>query len=208
MDALIVVDIQNDFLPGGALAVKEGDRVIPVINKLLDLPFDFKIASQDWHPSDHGSFASVHKKMPGEMVLLNGLEQILWPDHCVQGSYGSDFPKALHSGKFDIIFHKGDDKNIDSYSTFFDNGHLKSTGLDEFLKSKKVTKVYITGLTTDYCVKYSVFDARKLGYEIFVVEDGCRGVNLNPEDSRKALEEIGKFAKIVRSENIEKGSPS
>ena len=202
MDALIVVDIQNDFLPGGALAVKEGDRVIPIINKLLEFPFDLKIASQDWHPADHGSFASVHKKKPGDRILLNGLEQILWPDHCIQDTYGSDFPKTLHTDKFDRIFHKGADKNIDSYSTFFDNGHLKSTGLDEYLKNEKVTKLYLVGLATDYCVKYSVFDASKLGYEVIVIEDGCRGVNLNPDDSKKALQEIGKLAKIVQSEDI------
>lgn len=202
MDALIVVDIQNDFLPGGALAVKEGDKVVPVVNKLLNLPFDFKIASKDWHPADHGSFASTHKKKPGERIFLNGLEQILWPEHCVQGTHGADFPKEIDGNKFDTIFHKGVDRNIDSYSTFFDNGHLKSTGLDDYLKSKKVTKVYLVGLTTDYCVKYSVIDASNLGYEVYMVEDGCRGVNLKPTDSQEALKEISKYAKIIRSDQI------
>jgi nicotinamidase/pyrazinamidase len=205
MDALIVVDIQNDFLPGGALAVKEGDKVIPVINRLLDMPFDFKLASQDWHPPHHGSFATTYKKQPGERVKLNGLEQILWPDHCVRGTYGSEFPKSLYSDKFDEIFHKGVDKNIDSYSTFFDNGHQKSTGLDDYLKSNEVTKIYIAGLATDYCVKYSVLDASKLNYEIYVVEDGCRGVNLKPNDSQEALKEIAKYAKIIRSDQIHLG---
>jgi nicotinamidase/pyrazinamidase len=202
MDALIIVDIQNDFLPGGALAVKEGEKVVPVISKLLDLPFNLKIASKDWHPPDHGSFASTHKKKPGDKVILNGLEQILWPDHCIQGTFGSDFPKEIDRDKFDKIFYKGIEKNIDSYSTFFDNGHLKSTGLDDFLKSKNVTKLYVAGLATDYCVKYSILDASKLGYEIYVVEDGCRGVNLKPTDSQEALDEIRKYAKVIQSDQI------
>lgn len=202
MDALLIVDIQNDFLPDGALAVKGGDKIIPVINKLLELPFDHKVASKDWHPADHGSFALTHGRKPGEVIRLNGLEQILWPVHCVQGTKGADFPMSIDPKKFEKIFQKGVDKNIDSYSAFFDNGHLKSTGLDEYLKSKKVTKLYIAGLVTEFCVKYSVLDACKLGYEVYVIEDACRGVNLKPNDSKIALEEISKHATIVRSDTL------
>jgi nicotinamidase/pyrazinamidase len=202
MDALILVDIQNDFLPGGALAVKGGDKILPIINKLLKLPFDLIIASKDWHPPDHGSFASTHNKEPGEVISLNGLQQILWPVHCVQGTSGAEFPKNIDYKEFHKVFHKGEDRNIDSYSTFFDNGHLKSTGLDEFLKSKHVTKLYIAGLATDYCVKSSVIDASKLGYEIYVIQDACQGVNLKPEDSKLAFEEISQYATLIQSDDV------
>lgn len=188
MKALLVVDIQNDFLPGGALGVKEGDKVIPLINTLVKQDFDVIVASKDWHPKHHGSFASTHGKKPGEHTKLKGLDQILWPDHCVQGSRGAEFSPELDMTKFDKVFLKGTDNDIDSYSAFFDNGHLKSTGLGDYLKGKGVTDVYIAGLTTDYCVHFSVLDAAKLGFKAHVVLDACRAVNLKKGDQESAVE--------------------
>lgn len=206
MDALIIVDLQNDFLPNGALAVKDGLEIIPVINRLLQGPFDLKVATKDWHPSDHGSFASVHGKLPGEHVVLQGIDQILWPAHCVQGTQGADFSPALEESLIQKVIYKGTDKNIDSYSTFFDNEHLKSTGLGEFLEERKIRNVYVAGLATDYCVKYSVLDALRLGYNVYVIADACKGVNLMSEDSKIAFEEMRSAgAHIVNSADVLKG---
>lgn len=188
--ALIIVDVQNDFLPGGALAVKNGDSILPVISDLLDKPFEVKVASKDWHPEKHGSFATTHHKQPGERILLHGIEQILWPEHCVQNTPGAEFAPGWSSEKIEKVFFKGVDEQVDSYSTFFDNEQKRSTGLHDYLKSKKIDAVYIAGLITDYCVKYSALDARKLGYQTYVVLDGCRAGNLNPGDEEKALEEM------------------
>lgn len=202
--ALILVDLQNDFLPGGSLAVEHGDEVIPVINKVLEKhPFDVIVATKDWHPKDHDSFASVHKKKPGERIDLDGIEQILWPVHCVQETPGAEFSPHLHTEKIEKVFFKGTDKKIDSYSTFFDNGHRKKTGLEEYLRKRHVEDIYIAGLATDYCVKYSVLDALELGFNTFVIEDACRGVNLHKDDAKKALEfmrEAG--AQIVNSKDL------
>lgn len=203
MRALIVVDVQNDFLPGGALGVKNGDEVIPVINQLLKKDFDVVVASKDWHPADHVSFAKSHNKQPGEVVNISGIQQILWPTHCVQDTFGAEFGSGLDTSKLDREFHKGTDKWIDSYSTFFDNLHQKSTGLENYLRKKNVRDIYLAGLTTEYCVKNSTLDALKLGFNVFVVEDGCRGVNLNPNDSKNALEEMKKAgAKIIQSKDV------
>ncbi|MBN1817044.1 MAG: bifunctional nicotinamidase/pyrazinamidase, partial [Sedimentisphaerales bacterium] len=152
MRALLVVDIQNDFAPGGALAVPDGDQVVPVANRLVkSKEYDLIVATQDWHPSDHMSFASQHLgKKPGDIIELDGLEQILWPDHCIQHSYGARFVKRLESDHIHRIFHKGTDRWIDSYSGFFDNGHRKSTGLAEYLREHSVDQVHIIGLATDY----------------------------------------------------------
>lgn len=203
MKALIIVDLQNDFLPGGALAVKEGDAIIPTIDKLLHCPFDLKVATKDWHPVDHGSFAPVHGKNPGEHVTLRGIDQILWPVHCVQGTPGADFANGWDDRQVQKIIYKGTEKDIDSYSTFFDNGHLRATGLFDLLKERHIDDVYVAGLATDYCVKYSVLDAIKLGFNVFVIEDACRGVNLEPDDSRKALDDMRAVgAHIVNSKDI------
>lgn len=205
MKALILVDLQNDFMPGGSLEVKEGFDILPVVNKLLNYNFDVIVATKDWHPKDHGSFASNHHKHPGERVSLEGLEQILWPDHCIQGSRGAEFASGWDSHKIHKVIYKGTDKNVDSYSTFFDNGHRKSTGLFDYLKEHNIKDIFIAGLATDYCVKYSVLDATKLGFNIYVVEDGCRGVNLEAEDSKKALDEMRKVgAKIIKSKDLRK----
>lgn len=187
MNAFILVDLQNDFLPGGSLPVNNGHAIIPLVNQLLDRSFDIKLATKDWHPNDHGSFAIHHGKQPGEKTMLAGIEQILWPVHCVQDSFGSKFPPELRSENINKIFFKGTDKQIDSYSAFFDNQHLKSTGLGEFLKQKNVKKVFIAGLATDYCVLYTVLDARKLGFDTYVISDACKGIDLHPEDSQNAF---------------------
>lgn len=203
-NALLLVDIQNDFLPGGSLAVKDGNEILPVINNLLKLPFDTIVATKDWHPANHGSFAVNHSgKEIGDQVMLNGLEQILWPVHCVQETSGSEFHPSWNSHLVHKVIYKGTDPKIDSYSTFFDNGHFKSTGLEQYFKEKKVDTVYIAGLATDYCVKFSVLDALKVGLKVYVIVDACRGVNLHPTDSEKAIEEMQKAgARIIHSEDL------
>lgn len=206
--ALILVDIQNDFLPGGALAVSNGDEIIPIINRLLECPFDYVIATKDWHPIDHGSFAENHDKEPGDHVKLAGVDQILWPTHCVQDTDGAEFAPGWNTSKVDCVFYKGTDKNIDSYSTFFDNGRRKSTGLDKSLKELGIKHIVLAGLATDYCVKYSVLDAIQLGFDTFVVTEGCRGVNLKKNDSENAIrfmKEAG--ANLVTIEEVEKTLP-
>lgn len=201
--ALIVVDIQNDFLTGGALAVKDGDQVIPIINQLLHGGFEVKVATKDWHPKDHGSFAITHGKQPGEIIQLEGIPQILWPTHCVQESYGAEFSPKLDVEQIESVFYKGTEKNIDSYSTFFDTELKKSTGLTDYLKDKNIKNVYIVGLATDYCVKYSVLDACQLGFNTYVIADACRGVNLQHGDANQALKEMAKAgAHIVYSEDL------
>lgn len=203
MHALIVVDIQNDFLPGGSLAVNRGNEVIPTINRLVKMPFSTIVATKDWHPANHISFASRHGKHPGEHIEVNGTDQILWPDHCVQGTTGSCFAPELATDKFTRIFYKGSDKEIDSYSTFF-NKQSSPTGLDAYLKEKGIKRVYLAGLTTEYCVKYSALDAINLDYEVFVIEDACKGVNLNPEDEKNALAEMQREGvQLIKSNEIE-----
>ena len=195
--ALILVDLQNDFVPGGALAVPEGDRVVPVANELAG-KFDLVVATQDWHPADHGSFADNH---PGrgvyEVVDLNGLPQVLWPVHCVQGTRGAELVAGLDASKIDKVFQKGTDPAIDSYSGFFDNGHRKATGLGDYLKAKGVKDVYVCGLATDYCVKFTALDARQLGFNAYLVEDASRGVNVKPGDVERAVAEMRAAGVIV-----------
>lgn len=190
MRALILVDLQYDFMPGGALAVPDGDSVVAVANRLMP-HFDIVVASQDWHPANHGSFASQHAgKKPGDVIELDGLEQILWPDHCVQNSEGANLHRDLNGSGIDRIFQKGTDPRIDSYSTFFDNAHRKDTGLGDYLKQRGATELFLMGLATDYCVKFSALDARKLGFETKVIEDGCRGIDLRAGDVARAFAEM------------------
>lgn len=189
-DALILVDIQNDFLPGGALAVPDGDEVIPVANLLIPR-FEHVFATQDWHPADHGSFASQHEgRSRGEMIELSGLQQVLWPDHCVQGSAGAEFAAELELPASAIIVPKGTDRTVDSYSGFFDNGRRSATELNAALKGRGVSRVFVLGVATDYCVRFTALDAKQLGLETVLVEDGCRGVNLKPGDVDRALQEM------------------
>ena len=190
MNALIVVDVQVDFLPGGALAVPNGHEVVAVANRLMP-KFDLVVATQDWHPADHGSFASQHPgKSPGDAIDLNGLDQILWPDHCVEGTPGAQFATGLERERIGKVFRKGTDREIDSYSGFFDNGHRKATGLGDYLKRMGAREVYILGLATDYCVKFTALDACGLAFTTHLVEDGCRGVELSPGDCAAAVEEM------------------
>jgi nicotinamidase/pyrazinamidase len=190
MKALILVDIQNDFLPGGALAVPHGDKVIAIANKLQPL-FPLVVATQDWHPPNHGSFAASHPgKNVFEQIELNGLPQTLWPVHCVQNTKGAELAAALNRDRIARVFPKGTDASIDSYSGLFDNGHRKSTGLGEWLKAQSVTEVYVCGLATDYCVKFTALDAVQFGFKTFLIEDASRGVNLQPDDVSKAIAEM------------------
>ncbi len=190
MKALLLVDIQNDFLPGGALGVPDGDRILPLANRLQGR-FELVVASQDWHPADHGSFATNHPgKRPGEIIELDGLQQILWPVHCVQDTPGAAFAPGLDTRRFARVFHKGTDPTTDSYSALFDNGHRNATGLGDFLKARGVTDLFMAGLATDYCVKYTALDAVPLGFRVHVIADACRGVNLQPGDVDRALAEM------------------
>ena len=190
MKALILVDLQNDFCPGGALAVPEGDEVIAVVNRLLSC-FDLIVATQDWHPADHGSFAVMHAgKKPGDVIDLGGLEQVLWPVHCVEDTPGAALHAELNAGAIERTFRKGTDPAIDSYSGFFDNGHQKATGLGDYLKERAVDDLYVCGLATDYCVKFTALDAVRLEFRTQLIEDACRGVDLQPGDVRRAIEQM------------------
>lgn len=188
--ALLLIDLQYDFCPGGALAVARGDETIPIAN-LLSAKFDTVVATQDWHPPTHKSFAVNHPgKQPYELIDLDGLPQVLWPAHCVQGTPGCGLHAALDLTRLTKVFHKGTDPSIDSYSGFFDNGHRKATGLGDWLKGRGVDDVVVMGLATDYCVKFTSLDARKLGMRVAVVADGCRGVELKPGDCERAFAEM------------------
>ena len=190
MRTLLLIDLQRDFCPGGALAVPEGNAVVPIVNALM-MRFEHVVATQDWHPANHSSFAANHLwRKPGQVIEINGLEQVLWPIHCVQESFGASFHPDVHTEGIDRTFVKGTDPMIDSYSGFFDNGHRKDTGLGTYLKAQGTTAVYIAGLATDYCVKYSALDAVQLGFDTFVVQDACRGVNLEAGDDARAFEEM------------------
>ena len=190
MKALILVDLQNDFLHGGALPVPDGDQVIPVANRVQKV-FPLVVATQDWHPANHGSFAASHPgRKPGEVVQLAGFPQILWPVHCVQGTRGAAFAPGLETERFAKVFSKGASPEIDSYSGFFDNGHRRATGLGDYLRDRGVDTVYVMGLATDYCVKFTALDARTLGLETHLISDGCRGVNLQPGEVDRAIAEM------------------
>jgi nicotinamidase/pyrazinamidase len=203
MKALIIVDLQNDFLPGGALPVPHGDEVIRLANELQQ-HFELILATQDWHPPDHGSFAANHPgKKPGDRIMLDGIEQILWPVHCVQNTYGAKFAPSFDTSRVAHVFHKGIDPLIDSYSTFFDNAHRRETGLADYLKKRAINEIYLMGLALDYCVKYSTLDARQLGLNTHVILDGCRGINLEPGDIDRALDEMKRAgATIVNSADL------
>lgn len=192
MHALLLIDIQNDFLPGGALAVSHGDEVVPVANRLSASDrFARVVLTQDWHPADHQSFAAHHAgRSPGEVVDLHGLAQVLWPVHCVQHTPGADFAPGLDLARVAHIAQKGMDPIVDSYSGFFDNGRRHATGLEAYLRGQGITRVTVMGLATDYCVKWTALDAASLGFATEVVVDGCRGVGLAPGDIPAALEAL------------------
>jgi nicotinamidase/pyrazinamidase len=197
MKALIIVDLQNDFLPGGALPVPHGDEVIPLANE-LQRKFELVLATKDWHPPDHGSFAANHPgKKPGDRIILDGIEQILWPVHCVQNTHGAEFAPALDTSRIAHVFHKGVERNIDSYSTFFDNARRRHTGLADYLNKRSIKDIYLMGLALDYCVKYSVMDARHLGLNTHVILDGCRGIELEPGDIHRARDEMKRAGAVL-----------
>ncbi len=190
MRALIIVDVQNDFCEGGSLAVAGGSLVVPVINAILPA-FDVVVATQDWHPGNHGSFAANHVgARVGEVGTLGELPQVMWPVHCVQNTRGAEFFPGLDVSGLDATIQKGTDPNVDAYSGFFDNGRLHATGLADFLQSRGIGQVFVCGLATDYCVKWTALDALSLGFETFVIADATRGVNLSPPDSENALLEV------------------
>ncbi|HEX5168075.1 MAG TPA: bifunctional nicotinamidase/pyrazinamidase [Cyclobacteriaceae bacterium] len=178
MRALIVVDIQNDFTAGGSLAVPGGEEIIPLTNELQGY-FDLVVATQDWHPKDHQSFASNHPgRKPFDVLKLNDIHQVLWPDHCVQGTHGAAFHDKLNMEHVAAIFRKGMNPEIDSYSGFFDNGHLQNTGLAGYLRDRKVEEVFVCGLAGDYCVYYTAIDALKEGFETYFISDVTRPIDL------------------------------
>lgn len=195
--ALILVDLQNDFLPGGALGVPGGDEVIPLANRLMD-DFEIIVATQDWHPPDHGSFAANH---PGRQVFenidLHGLPQTLWPVHCVQGTPGAEFAPELDAGRITRVFRKGTRAEVDSYSGLFDNGRRHSTGLAEWLCGQGITRVTVCGIATDYCVKFTALDAVAEGFDVTLHLPACRGVDLQAGDIAAAVETMrGKGVRI------------
>lgn len=190
MQALIVVDLQNDFMDDGALPVAGAYELIPVANAMMER-FPIVVATQDWHPADHGSFASNHPgKSVFEHILLDGLPQVLWPTHCVEDGRGADFVESLQTERFTRVFRKGTDPSIDSYSGFWDNGHRRSTGLGEWLRDQGVTGVFVLGVATDFCVKFTALDAAREGFSTVLVVDGCAGVNQSPGDVDVALGEM------------------
>lgn len=178
-DALIVIDVQNDFCPGGLLAVADGDAIIPRINALMG-NFAVRVLTQDWHPADHSSFAANHLGAAEySMVDMPYGPQVLWPVHCVQGSVGAQFHPGLHNDPADLVIRKGFRSAIDSYSAFFENDHTTPTGLDGYLRARSVTAVTLVGLATDFCVAYSALDAARLAYSVTVLEGACRAIDLN-----------------------------
>jgi nicotinamidase/pyrazinamidase len=203
MRALVLVDLQYDFLPGGALAVPRGDEVVAVAQALKP-KFDIVIATQDWHPRDHASFAPNHPgKQVGEVIELEGLPQVLWPAHCVQGTRGAEIHEMLDKKRITAVFRKGIDPTIDSYSGFYDNGYRKATGLGDWVRDRKIKKLFVMGLATDYCVKFTVLDARQLGLDVVLVEDGCRGVNLAAGDDARAIAAMREAgASVVHSDDV------
>jgi nicotinamidase/pyrazinamidase len=201
MRTLILIDIQNDFMPGGALPVPEGDAIIPVINRIQN-NFDLIVASQDWHVKNHISFASSHSnKKPFDRIMLNGKEQILWPDHCIQGTFGAQLHAELDTKPIQAIIRKATDPNIDSYSVFNDNAHQKSTGLFGYCRDKMVSEVYFCGLATDFCVYFSIKDAVKEGYHCWLIEDASRPMDeANFRNKKGELLHLG--VKIIKSDSL------
>ncbi len=177
MKALIIVDVQYDFLPGGSLEVAKGDEILPIINS-IQKDYDLVVATQDWHPQDHLSFASKHEgKLPFEVIDLDGLEQVLWPDHCVQESYGSQISEDLDSSRIEAIFRKGMDPRIDSYSGFYDNGKRKDTGLAGYLKARNIDEVHVCGLAADFCVFFTAMDAISEGFKTSIISKATKAID-------------------------------
>ncbi|MBN2401640.1 MAG: bifunctional nicotinamidase/pyrazinamidase [Spirochaetes bacterium] len=202
--ALIVIDVQNDFCPGGSLAVNEGDEIVPVINGIMN-KFDIVIGAQDWHPESHASFASNHKgKNAYDQIDSNGIMQTLWPDHCVQGMPGADFHKDLNSKGFNLILRKGINSKIDSYSAFLENDKKTETGLHGYLDALDAKEVCLCGLATDYCVYYSAMDAVKYGFKTSVILDACRGIDVPEGSIDKCLKDMKSIGiKILKTGDLQ-----
>jgi nicotinamidase/pyrazinamidase len=177
-DALIVIDVQNDFCPGGALAVPKGDEIVPLVNRLIG-QFQHVVLTQDWHPKGHSSFASTHRGDPFATIKLGYGDQTLWPDHCVQGTKGAEFHRDLVARESELILRKGFRKEIDSYSAFYENDRATKTGLNGYLRDRGLKRLFLCGLATDFCVAWSALDGRREGFPIIVVEDACRAIDLN-----------------------------
>ena len=202
MDALIIIDVQNDFCPGGKLAVPNGDEVVKPINILIP-EFEHVILTQDWHPADHLSFASNHQgKTEYQTVEMNYGAQILWPDHCIKATSGADFHPELNTTKSNLIIRKGFRAEIDSYSAFFENDQNTPTGLHGYLQNLGITKLFFAGLATDFCVKWSVLDSMKLGYESYLIEDAVRGIDLDNSVQEAFAEMQAARADFISHDNI------
>jgi nicotinamidase-related amidase len=203
---LLIIDVQNDFCPGGSLAVEEGDAVVPVINAIMPL-FHRVVATQDWHPPDHVSFASSHPgHKPLDLIDAGGIGQVLWPDHCVQATRGAELHPRLEAGRIELVLRKGLRRNLDSYSAFFENDRRTDTGLRYYLKGLGTREIYLCGLATDYCVLASAVDARKLGFRVTLVRDACRGVDHPKGSVQEALATMEK-AGVIMMESRELTAP-
>jgi len=202
-DVFLVVDVQYDFMPGGALAVARGDEVVPIVNRLAPA-FSHVVLTQDWHPRAHVSFAANHAgRQPFEMMTLPYGEQVLWPVHCVQGTHGADFADDLNREGIDHVIHKGTEPHVDSYSAFFDNARRKETGLAKLLRKHGVTELHVMGLATDYCVRATALDAVELGFRTTLLTDAVRGVEVRPGDCQRAIDEMrAAGVKIRRSRSL------
>lgn len=198
MKALLVIDMQNDFLKGGSLEVPNGNEIINKINKLMESNnFDLIVATKDWHPQNHKSFAINNNKNIGDIIDLNGTSQFMWPTHCVKGSFGAEIHKDIRSELLDFVWSKGSNIEIDSYSAFFENDQKTPTGLGDFFKSKGVSEVFVVGLALDYCVKFTALDSHRLGFKTTVLKDLTKAVNINANDGEKACKELTNIGVLV-----------
>jgi nicotinamidase/pyrazinamidase len=202
-DALLVIDVQNCFVPGGSLAVKEGDQIVPLINQIAK-SFQNVVLTQDWHTADHISFASQHPgKKPFETIKLGYGVQVLWPDHCVQGTEGAAIVSGIHIPQAELIIRKGFRRDVDSYSAFLEADRKSETGLAGYLKERHINRVFVCGLATDYCVAWTALDARKFGFQAEVIEDACRGIDLNGSLAAAWNEMAKAGVKRIQSSDIE-----
>jgi nicotinamidase/pyrazinamidase len=202
MKALLIIDVQNDFCPGGALAVPEGDTIVPVINSIIPI-FDHVFLTQDWHPGGHSSFASSHNdKKPYENIQMPYGDQVLWPDHCVQGTKGAEFHPELNTTPAEVIIRKGYRNEIDSYSAFFENDQKTVTGLSGYLKSRRISELYVAGLATDFCVKWSVLDGIKEGFKITLIKDAVKGINIDGSVEAAWNEMLKAGVSVVNSSDL------
>mgnify|MGYP000843550332 CR=1 FL=1 len=206
MEALLIVDLQLDFLENGNLEVPNGDQIIPIVKQLMT-QFEIIVATKDWHPANHVCFAANHPwRKPFQVIKIEGYQQILWPMHCVQNTLGAEFPPQLNVKNIDKIIYKGTNPNIDSYSAFFDNHHQNQTELNNYLNENQIDKIYICGLAYDYCVKYTAIDGIDLGYEIIIIEDACRSINQDIQYLNQLKSELeSKGVRIINSQELELG---